>query len=242
MLLLLAFTLSLGLMPTSLEPQIMLSRSVLRGSLSLTHKDISDLGAAVSRWLQHLYQFAWQIWAGRTSVQEGKTTVGKGGSSLQLDINNKPSLYNSNAMSQTVFTLLPCGLNVPHVHPRAGKVVFVLQGNFLGWRWLEDSIGISWRSNKKQGTLCHSLFHILQCLACVFRGAMWLAVIPRLKQDELCTNCRCLTRVNLHAGEVSIGFVEENGGRSIGQNVSAGQSYVIPQGNPTSTLSLESKF
>ena len=62
-------------------------------------------------------------------LQEGKTTVGKGGNSLQLDINNKPVLYNSNAMSQTVFTLAPCGLNVPHVHPRAGKVVFVLEGS-----------------------------------------------------------------------------------------------------------------
>ena len=38
-------------------------------------------------------------------------------------------------------------------------------------------------------------------------------------------------KVVVSAGEVSIGFVEENGGRSIGQNVSAGQSYIIPQGD-----------
>ena len=47
-------------------------------------------------------------------------------------------------------------------------------------------------------------------------------------------NLQCLSLAGLFlTGEVSIGFVEENGGRSIGQNVSAGQSYVIPQGNFT---------
>lgn len=71
--------------------------------------------------------------------QEGKTTIGKGGTSLQLDINNKPALYNSNAMSQTLFTLAACGLNVPHVHPRAGKVVFVLQGLLLSAKSFEYS-------------------------------------------------------------------------------------------------------
>ena len=36
--------------------------------------------------------------------------------------------------------------------------------------------------------------------------------------------------LGINVGEVNIGFIEENGGRSIGQNVSAGQSYIIPQG------------
>ena len=31
-------------------------------------------------------------------------------------------------------------------------------------------------------------------------------------------------------GTVSIGFVEENGGRGVGANITAGQSYVIPRG------------
>lgn len=62
-------------------------------------------------------------------MQEGAKTVGNGGTSLQLDINNKPTLYGSKSMSQTLFSLSPCGLNVPHVHPRAGKIVHLLQGD-----------------------------------------------------------------------------------------------------------------
>lgn len=91
-------------------------------------------------------------------AQEGKPAVGKGGSNLLVDINNKPSLYDSNSMSQSMFNLLPCGLNVPHSHPRAGKVMHVLKG------------------------------------------------------------------------QVNVGFVEENGGRAIGRNLTVGQSYIIPAG------------
>ena len=32
------------------------------------------------------------------------------------------------------------------------------------------------------------------------------------------------------AGEVTVGFVEENGGRAISQNVTMGQSFIIPAG------------
>ena len=32
------------------------------------------------------------------------------------------------------------------------------------------------------------------------------------------------------AGEVVVGFVEENGGRAISQNVTVGQSFIIPAG------------
>jgi len=61
-------------------------------------------------------------------MQEGRSVVGRGGSTLMVDMDNKPSLYDSNSMSQSLFTLAPCGLNVPHLHPRAGKVVHVLRG------------------------------------------------------------------------------------------------------------------
>jgi len=90
--------------------------------------------------------------------QEGRLVEGRGGISLQVTIDNKPALYRSDSMSQSIFKLVPCGLNVPHLHPQAGKVVHVTKG------------------------------------------------------------------------EVSVGFVEENGGRAIGRNLTVGQSFIIPRG------------
>ena len=64
--------------------------------------------------------------------QEGDLTQGKGGMSLQVELDNKPALLRSEGMSQTVFTLQACGLNVPHLHSRAAKMLYVLEGEQSG--------------------------------------------------------------------------------------------------------------
>lgn len=40
-------------------------------------------------------------------------------------------------------------------------------------------------------------------------------------------------------GEVSVGFVEENGGRAIGRNLTVGQSFIIPRGADLSPFKME---
>jgi oxalate decarboxylase/phosphoglucose isomerase-like protein (cupin superfamily) len=53
--------------------------------------------------------------------------MGPGGTLKRWDITN-PALYGQGA-SQAILEFQPCGLNMPHVHPRALEFLHVLAGN-----------------------------------------------------------------------------------------------------------------
>ncbi|CAM9169943.1 unnamed protein product, partial [Heterosigma akashiwo] len=58
----------------------------------------------------------------------GKTpTVGGGGIKQGLDVRDLPSLHGE-GVALTLFTLDPCGINLPHVHPRATEILYVISG------------------------------------------------------------------------------------------------------------------
>jgi len=52
---------------------------------------------------------------------------GEGGSVQPVEVNAMPTLYGE-GMAMTLFTIEPCGINLPHVHPRATEMIYVLSG------------------------------------------------------------------------------------------------------------------
>lgn len=56
-------------------------------------------------------------------------TMGKAGAGQQVNVGNLPSLKGE-GVSYTLFNIDPCGINLPHVHPRATEIFFVIAGTF----------------------------------------------------------------------------------------------------------------
>ena len=56
-------------------------------------------------------------------------TMGKAGTGQQVNVGNLPSLKGE-GVSYTLFNIDPCGINLPHVHPRATEIFFVIAGKF----------------------------------------------------------------------------------------------------------------
>ena len=57
-------------------------------------------------------------------------TQGDGGTIQSLTLKELPSLEGED-VSHTLFNLAPCGLNMPHSHPRATEILFVIDAEFL---------------------------------------------------------------------------------------------------------------
>eukprot|EP01024_Parvocaulis_polyphysoides_P014024 TRINITY_DN1561_c4_g1_i1.p2 TRINITY_DN1561_c4_g1~~TRINITY_DN1561_c4_g1_i1.p2 ORF type:complete len:256 (-),score=37.89 TRINITY_DN1561_c4_g1_i1:503-1270(-) len=51
-----------------------------------------------------------------------------GGQISPLDVANLPSLQGS-GISQSLFVIDPCGINLPHIHPRATEIQTLIKGN-----------------------------------------------------------------------------------------------------------------
>mmetsp|Transcript_19693 Transcript_19693/g.25959 ORF Transcript_19693/g.25959 Transcript_19693/m.25959 type:complete len:226 (-) Transcript_19693:53-730(-) len=54
-------------------------------------------------------------------------TPGEGGMAQPVEVNAMPALYGEK-MAMTLFTIEPCGINLPHVHPRATEMIYVISG------------------------------------------------------------------------------------------------------------------
>ncbi|KNC80475.1 hypothetical protein SARC_07165 [Sphaeroforma arctica JP610] len=54
-------------------------------------------------------------------------STGLGGTSQPANRNNVPVIQASN-MAQTRFRIAPCGINLPHVHPRGTESVYIIEG------------------------------------------------------------------------------------------------------------------
>lgn len=57
-----------------------------------------------------------------------------------LDVGNLPSLAGQ-GLSYTLITIEPCGINLPHVHPRATELIYVIGGKDLRTAFVEENGG-----------------------------------------------------------------------------------------------------
>ncbi|KNC81563.1 hypothetical protein SARC_06120 [Sphaeroforma arctica JP610] len=55
------------------------------------------------------------------------TGTGNGGTIQPIELAAHPALVLAN-MAQTKFTIEPCGINLPHIHPRATELVYMVSG------------------------------------------------------------------------------------------------------------------
>ena len=57
-----------------------------------------------------------------------------------LDVTNFPSLAGQ-GLSYSLFNIEPCGINLPHVHPRATELLYVISGTNLQTAFVEENRG-----------------------------------------------------------------------------------------------------
>mmetsp|Transcript_43977 Transcript_43977/g.171749 ORF Transcript_43977/g.171749 Transcript_43977/m.171749 type:complete len:220 (-) Transcript_43977:53-712(-) len=56
------------------------------------------------------------------------------------DVSKFPALDNL-GVSNTLFTIKPCGMNLPHYHPRATELIYVIKGHDLTVGFAEENSG-----------------------------------------------------------------------------------------------------
>ena len=92
---------------------------------------------------------------------------GTGGTGQRVAIEEMPALEGL-GVSSVIFRILPCGINLPHVHPRGTELFHVLEGKFLTG-FLEENSGRYIEHNVTQGQVTvfpQGLIHFEQNLEC----------------------------------------------------------------------------
>jgi len=74
-----------------------------------------------------------------TTPVTGATTTGKGGHTVKADRKTFPALIGTGG-SMTLGFLGPCGLNTPHVHPRAAELNIVVEGRLMASVTAENGV------------------------------------------------------------------------------------------------------
>ena len=93
--------------------------------------------------------------------------VGKGGSGRRASISEMPSLEGI-GISSVLFHIEACGINLPHIHPRATELFYVVEGQFQTG-FLEENDGRLILNNLVQGQTTffpRGLVHFEQNLGC----------------------------------------------------------------------------
>ena len=93
--------------------------------------------------------------------------IGKGGTGRRASVSEMPSLQNV-GISSVLFHIDPCGINLPHIHPRATELFYVVEGQFQTG-FLEENDGRIILNNLKQGETTffpQGLIHFEQNLGC----------------------------------------------------------------------------
>ena len=63
----------------------------------------------------------------------------KGGEIRTAFVNDMPSL-SGEGVAYSLFDVEPCGINLPHVHPRATELLYVIEGNNLRTGFVEEMV------------------------------------------------------------------------------------------------------
>eukprot|EP00122_Pirum_gemmata_P005228 Pgem_evm4s4769 len=93
---------------------------------------------------------------------------GNGGTIQVQSLANNPVLELAD-MSITKFTLEPCAINLPHVHPRATEMIYVISGSNLRTGFVEENSGrvvINDISSDSSTFFPEGLMHYQQNLGC----------------------------------------------------------------------------
>ena len=69
-----------------------------------------------------------------------KATENAGGTIQPIDLSNFPALKNE-GVSYSLFNIEPCGINLPHVHPRATELLYVIAGDNITVGFVEENGG-----------------------------------------------------------------------------------------------------
>ena len=91
-----------------------------------------------------------------------------GGTIKPLDVNNMPALQGE-GISYSLFNIEPCGVNLPHVHPRASELLYVIKGSNIVTSFVEENRGrtITNVLNTGEATLFpQGLLHFQQNMGC----------------------------------------------------------------------------
>jgi len=67
-------------------------------------------------------------------------SITSAGTIQPVDVVNLPSLAGQ-GLSYSLFTIEPCGINLPHVHPRATELLYVIGGKDLRTAFVEENGG-----------------------------------------------------------------------------------------------------
>eukprot|EP00122_Pirum_gemmata_P021213 Pgem_evm5s19777 len=93
---------------------------------------------------------------------------GNGGLVQAQSVGNNPVLNLAN-MAVTKFTLQPCAINLPHVHPRATEMIYVISGSKLRTGFVEENSGrviINDITNDTTTFFPQGLIHYQQNMGC----------------------------------------------------------------------------
>lgn len=85
-----------------------------------------------------------------------------------LSVEQLPSLAGE-GVAYTLFTLEPCGINLPHVHPRATEIIYVISGDQLRTAFTEENGGRVIVNDISTGVVTffpQGLLHYQQNLSC----------------------------------------------------------------------------
>jgi oxalate decarboxylase/phosphoglucose isomerase-like protein (cupin superfamily) len=102
---------------------------------------------------------------------------GLGGTIRALSVSTLPSLEGQ-GIAYTLFEIEPCGINLPHVHPRATEMIYVDQGENLRTAFVEENGGRLITNDITRGQVTffpQGLVHYQQNLGCspvVFLSAL----------------------------------------------------------------------
>lgn len=96
------------------------------------------------------------------------SVTGTAGTVKPVDVETMPSLVGE-GVSYSVFQVEPCGINLPHVHPRASEILYVINGSDIRVVFIEENGGRVISNVIGQGEVTffpQGLIHYQQNLGC----------------------------------------------------------------------------
>ena len=93
---------------------------------------------------------------------------GTAGTVKPVDVETMPALVGE-GVSYSVFQIEPCGINLPHVHPRASEILYVINGSNIRAVFVEENGGRVISNVMRQGHVTffpQGLIHYQQNLGC----------------------------------------------------------------------------
>ncbi|CAF1292496.1 unnamed protein product, partial [Didymodactylos carnosus] len=135
-------------------------------------------------------------------------STGKGGRTVAANARNFPALIN-HGVAMTVGYIGPCGLNLPHFHPRASGILYVVHGKFEIGFYQENSAKFITNIVKKgQATVFpKGAVHYEQNLGC--EPAQFVAAYNNEDPGTL-TVINSLKQVSANIVSASLGDIPDN--------------------------------